>query len=241
MFLEERHKRILNKLTAEGRVKVKDLAKEFNVTEDCIRKDLRELENNQKLKRVYGGAIPQRTHQDLKTIDERKNINLDEKRKIARSALTFIQENDTVFLDTSTNTLEIAKELATANKKVTVVTNMLEIVFQLKAHPHIKIICIGGEFNHEVGAIVGTATEHYIRSFTYDLAFIGACGVNKDSGYVSTISLVDGTTKKTIIECANRSYLVIEKEKFNYDAFYKFARLEEITGIITEDEVILEP
>lgn len=240
MFLEERHKRILNKINTEGRVTVKDLAKEFDVTEDCIRKDLRELENRQKLKRVYGGAIVQRTHQDIKTIDERMNINLDKKRQIAQNAMTFIKEGDTIFLDTSTNTLEIAKELVKANKKVTVVTNMLEIVFELKSHPHIKIICIGGEFNNEVGAIVGTATENYIRSFTYDIAFIGACGVNKASGYVSTISLVDGTTKKTIIECANRSYLVIEGEKFNYDAFYKFAHLDELAGVITEDEILLE-
>lgn len=238
MFLEERYKKILDKVQSEGRVTVKSLAKEFKVTEDCIRKDLRELENRQKLKRVYGGAIIQRTHEDIKSIDERKNINLKEKKKIAENAVSLIKDREIIFLDTSTNNLEISKELNKSNKKVTIVTNMIEIILELKNNPNIKVICIGGQFNREVGAIVGAAADRYIKNFTYDKAFIGVCGINKDTGYISTASLEDGTTKKTIIECSNKSYLVMEKEKFNYDEFYKFATLEDIAAIITEDGYI---
>lgn len=238
MFLQERYEKILERIETEGRVTVKALAKEFEVTEDCIRKDLRELENRGKLKRVYGGAIVQRNHSDIKTIDERKNININEKKNIAKNAVSIINDKEIIFLDTSTNNIEIAKELVASNKKVIVVTNMLEIVFELKNALNIKVICIGGEFNNEVGAIVGAAADRYIRNFTYDKAFIGVCGINKETGYISTLDLEDGTTKKTIIECSNKSYLVMEKEKFNYDEFYKFATLEEIEGIVTEDEVI---
>lgn len=238
MFLQERYEKILERIETEGRVTVKALAKEFKVTEDCIRKDLRELENRGKLKRVYGGAIVQRSHNDIKSIDERKNININEKKNIAKNAVSIINDDEFIFLDTSTNNIEIAKELGSSNKKVIVVTNMLEIVFELKNALNIKVICIGGEFNNEVGAIVGAAADRYIRNFTYDKAFIGVCGINKETGYISTLNLEDGTTKKTIIECSNKSYLVMEKEKFNYDEFYKFATLEEIEGIVTEDEVI---
>lgn len=235
MFLEERYERILEKVELEGRVKVKDLAKEFNVTEDCIRKDLRELENRQKLKRVYGGAIMQRTHQDIKSIEERKNINIDKKKNIAINAVNLINEGEFIFLDTSTINIEICKELIKSNKKVTVVTNMIEILFELKNSTNIKGICVGGEFNKEVGAIVGAAADRYIKKFIYDKSFIGVCGINKESGFISTIALEDGSTKKTIIECSNKSYLVMEKEKYNYDEFYKFARIDDIDGIITED------
>lgn len=239
MFLEERYKKILEKIEAEGRVTVKHLAKEFGVTEDCIRKDLRELENRQKLKRVYGGAIIQRTHQDIKTIEERKHINIDKKKKIAQNAAGLINEGEIIFLDTSTNNLEIAKEVAKAHKKLTIVTNMIEIIWELKHYPHIKVICIGGEFNHEVGAIIGAAADRYIKKFTYDIAFIGTCGINRETGMISTVDLEDGTTKKTIIECANKSYIVMEKEKFNYDEFYKFATIEDISGVITEEEAMI--
>ena len=144
----------------------------------------------------------------------------------------------TIFLDTSTNNLEISKELNKSKKKVTVVTNMIEIVSELKNSPYIKLISVGGEFNKEVGAIVGAAADRYIKHFTYDKAFIGVCGINKETGYISTLDLEDGTTKKTIIECSNKSYLVMEKEKFNYDEFYKFASLDDIAGIVTEEGVM---
>lgn len=234
MFLEERYERILKELEVKGRVTVKDLAIEFKVTEDCIRKDLKELENRDKLKRVYGGAIIKRDHNQIRPIEERKNINTDKKKKIAESAVGLIDNNEVIFLDVSTNSLEIAKALNKSNKALTIVTNMIEIVLEVKNNPQIKIISIGGEFNNDIGGIIGAAADRYIKQFTYDKAFIGVCGINKETGYISTLHLEDGTTKKTIIESSNKSYLVMEEEKFNYDEFYKFATLDEIEGIITE-------
>ena len=234
MFLEERYEKIVELVNLNGRVTVKDLAKQFEVSEDCIRKDLRGLENMNKLKRVYGGAIINRSHNDIKPVDERKNINIEIKKKIAENAMKLIEDGDIIFLDVSTNNLEIAKELKESEMKITVVTNMIEIVLVLKKCSNIKVITVGGEFNVEVGAVIGAAADRYIKKFTYDKSFIGVCGINMESGYISTLNLEDGNTKKTIIECSNRSYLVSEDEKFNYDEFYKFARIEEITAIITQ-------
>lgn len=234
MFLEERYSKIVELINTHGRVTVKDLAKKFEVSEDCIRKDLRELENRGELKRVYGGAIVNRSHSDIKTVDERKNINMDIKKKIAKNALEVIEDGDIIFLDVSTINLEIARGLRKSSINITVVTNMIEIVMELKKCSNIKIITVGGEFNTEVGAVIGAAADRYIKKFTYDKCFIGVCGINREGGYVSTINLEDGNTKKTVIECSNKSYLVMEEEKFNYDEFYKFAKLDEISGIITQ-------
>lgn len=234
MFLEERYSKIVELINTHGRVTVKDLAKKFEVSEDCIRKDLRELENRGELKRVYGGAIVNRSHSDIKTVDERKNINMDIKKKIAKNALEVIEDGDIIFLDVSTINLEIARGLKKSSINITVVTNMIEIVMELKKCSNIKIITVGGEFNTEVGAVIGAAADRYIKKFTYDKCFIGVCGINREGGYVSTINLEDGNTKKTVIECSNKSYLVMEEEKFNYDEFYKFAKLDEISGIITQ-------
>lgn len=238
MFQEERYEKIIDSLETNGRVTVKELAQEFQVTEDCIRKDLRELENRNKLKRVYGGAICPRSHKDIKSIEERKNENADEKKKIAKKAMDIIEDNEIIFLDTSTINLEISKQLNRSGKVLTVVTNMIEIILELKNNPNIKVICIGGQFNSQVGAIVGAAADRYIKKFTYDKAFIGICGINRETGYISTIYLEDGITKKTIIESSNKSYLVMETEKFNYDEFYKFATLDEFESIITEKGLI---
>lgn len=238
MFIEERYENIIDIIKKNGKVKVKELSKLFEVTEDCIRKDLKELEARGYLTRVYGGAILQKNHIDIKNIDERKNINTHEKKLIASKSIALIENKDIVFLDVSTINLEIAKELNKTNKSITIVTNMIEIVLELKKNNNINVICIGGEFNKEIGAIVGAAADRYIRNFTYDKSFIGLGGINKENGYVSTIYLEDGNTKKTIIECSTKTYLVMEKEKFKYDEFYKFTTLEEITAIITEDGII---
>lgn len=238
MFLEERYEKIIEIIKSSGRVKVKDLSELFEVTQDCIRKDLKELESRGHLKRVYGGAIAQRDFNEIKNVDKRKDINIQEKKAIALKAITLIDNGDIIFLDISTNSLEIAKELNKINKEITVVTNMIEIVLELRSNKNIKVICIGGEFNKEIGAIVGSAADRYIRKFTFDKAFIGVCGINLETGYITTLNLEDGNTKKTIIECSNKRYLVMEKEKFNYDGLYKFANLDEVTSIITEDKII---
>lgn len=240
MFLEERYEKIIELIKVNGRVKVKDLSNLFEVTQDCIRKDLKELESRGHLKRVYGGAILQRNYDEIKNIDKRKNINVEEKKAIAAKAISLIDNNDIIFLDVSTNNLEIAKELNETDKEITVVTNMIEIVLELRSNKNIKVICIGGEFNKEVGAIVGAAADRYIRNFIFDKAFIGLCGINIETGYISTINLEDGNTKRTIIECSSKSYLVMENEKFNYEEFYKFANLTEVAGVITEDKIINE-
>lgn len=98
MFLEERYEKIIDCLKKEGRVKVKDLSNIFKVTEDCIRKDLKVLENRGALKRVYGGAILQRNHNDIKPIDERKNINTHKKQQIANNAVNLVASGDIIFL-----------------------------------------------------------------------------------------------------------------------------------------------
>ena len=89
MFLQERYTKIIEQVNLNGRVTVKDLSVQFGVSEDCIRKDLRELENRNEWKRVYGGAIVNRNHSDIKTVDERKNINIEIKKKIVENVLEY--------------------------------------------------------------------------------------------------------------------------------------------------------
>lgn len=150
MFLQERYTKIIEQVNLNGRVTVKDLSVQFGVSEDCIRKDLRELENRNELKRVYGGAIVNRNHSDIKTVDERKNINIEIKKKIVENALQLIEEGDIIFLDTSTINLEISKEIKKRCMKITVVTNMIEIVLELKKCIATRVITVGGQFNEFV-------------------------------------------------------------------------------------------
>ena len=97
------------------------------MTEDCIRKDLKQLEHKGSLKRTYGGAIQVRQSSQLYDISEREKIDISTKTTISKKALELIQDRETIFLDLSTINILIAKALVLSQKRVTVVTNMLEI------------------------------------------------------------------------------------------------------------------
>lgn len=239
MFLEERYDKIVSMVEDKGRMSVKDLASIFKVTEDCIRKDLRELEKCGKIKRVHGGAITNRSHNDIKHINERRDINNTKKREIAKKAFNEIEDGDIIFLDVSSINLELAEIIKSSSKRIVVVSNMPQVVDKLNdSNENITIIIVGGEFNKRVGAMIGAFTNQYISQFTFDKSFIGVCGINEETGNISTLFMEDGATKKTIIDNSNKSYLVMEEEKYNYDEFYKFAKLEDVSGIITEDRTI---
>ena len=98
MFTEERQSAIEKCLRENGKVKVKELSEIFQVTEDCIRKDLKILENAGKLKRTYGGAILSQDYPLKRDVVDRRQFNLDKKRTIAAKAFKLIKDNETIFL-----------------------------------------------------------------------------------------------------------------------------------------------
>ena len=135
MFLEERQEAILNLLSRDGKVRVKDLSEMFKVTEDCIRKDLGALEKQGKLKRTYGGAVVRRENLHMLEVSKHRNTDVEAKRRIAQAAVKLIHEKDMVFLDISTSNLAIAELLVKTDREMTVVTNMIDILVVLARNP----------------------------------------------------------------------------------------------------------
>ncbi len=125
MMPEERRLKILEILYKDKRATVVDLCERLNSSEATIRRDLNILEDEGKLKRVYGGAII-RSNVPLEkedTFNEKEGIYLLEKKQIARTAFSYLRENDSVFLDGGTATLELAKLIGRSRIKITVFTN----------------------------------------------------------------------------------------------------------------------
>lgn len=235
MFAEERHSEILNILNNEGKIVVKDLSNRFSVTEDCIRKDLKILESKALLKRTYGGAIPYRAAAHQESINDRKNVNLNLKSIIAEKALADIMDGDTIFLDISTTNILLAKLLCKTKKKVTVITNMLDVMSALNSEENnITVISPGGVLNKEFNGFTGSLTIETLSNYKFNRSFIGSCGVNLNDHSVTTFDADDGNTKKAIIRNSQKVYLVMESSKFYFDGTYKFAVLNDIDTIITD-------
>ena len=237
MFTEERLDEILNILNIEGKVKVKELSQKFNVTEDCIRKDLKQLEHKGSLKRTYGGAIQVRQSSQSYDISEREKMDISTKSMIAKKALELIQDRETIFLDISTINILIAKVLVLSKKRVTVVTNMLEIANVLAAsNNNITVVVVAGVLNKTLNGFIGATANEFIKKYKFDKCFIGSCGIDAFDKSITTFEIEDGITKATIIQSSKETFLVMENKKFNVDGNYKFAIIDDINAIITDEK-----
>ncbi len=236
MFLEERQESIMNMLNRDGKVRVHELSEKFNVTEDCIRKDLGALEKQGRLKRTYGGAVMLRENLHAMEVEKRRHSDVGAKRRIARAAIQLIHEKDMVFLDISTSNLALAELLSKEERELTVVTNMIDVLVVLARNPKIRLIFAGGVINKSRDGFWGGMTLDFISRLKPDIAFVGAVGVDVCENSVSTYDIEDGINKAAIIRASKRAYVVAEAKKLNVDGNYNYVTLDTLSGLITDSE-----
>ena len=227
MLARERQNTIVEIVNREGSVRVKNLRKKFGVTEDSIRKDLAHLEKDGMLKKTYGGAVRVRTNSHDRYVSQRIGKNVEEKRVIAKRAYEIIQDGDVIFLDISTINIELVKLIVEADRPVTVVTNMIDT----------KLIFLGGKLNRGRDGFVGTITNRNISNYQFDKAFMGVVGIEVNRNRVYTYDTEDALTKKSVMEVSNECYMLMEREKLSKDGNYKYAGIDEFTGLIMEESV----
>lgn len=235
MFMEERLSKILDLIKENNKVFVKDLSKQFNVTESMIRKDLNKLQKKGLVERTYGGAILPRGIAENSTMDKRLEKDTKIKEIIAKKAFDVINDFDTIFLDISSTNYILAKLLSKSNKNITIITNMVEIS-SLFNNPNsdIELICIGGLYNKKLGGVTGSEAISSISKYRFNKSFMGICGINISNRSIYNFDLEEGNTKNAIISSSKEVYLLLQNEKFDLDGAYKFASLEKADFIITE-------
>ena len=158
LFAEERKGQILELLRQKSKLLVPELCDYFDVSPATIRNDLRDLENERKLKRTHGGAISlEKTSFELDS--RHKEIrNMEQKRQIAACAAKLIEDGDTIILDTGTTTLELAKCLS-GKRDLTIVLNDIEIASLLEESTQANLILIGGTLRHGFHCILSFRAE----------------------------------------------------------------------------------
>lgn len=236
MFVKERWEKIIASLYQNGSVRVKELAEQFQVSEDCIRKDLAALEKDGQLKRSYGGAVLEKINVHKEDVSQRINMNTPQKQKIAREALKLLQDGDMVFLDISTSNIEVAKEIIRQHKKVHVVTNMVEVMRVFQTSCEAVLTFLGGSFNRGKDGFIGSLTVEQIQNFRFDIAFLGVVGIDPYQNSVNTYVLEDGYTKKAVLSCTRKAYMLCEGSKFEQEGNYRYAGLDSFTGIILDEK-----
>ncbi|WP_091349956.1 DeoR/GlpR family DNA-binding transcription regulator [Anaerobranca gottschalkii] len=237
MFVEERHRLIIELLKKHQRVRVNTLTEELGVSESTIRRDLQELEEMGLLKRTHGGAVLSGKLAFEPTMGEKAEIMQEEKRQIGILGASLIKDNETIFLDAGTTTLKIAEYISAKN--ITVLTNSLSIALELSKKPDINLILTGGQLRWQTHALVGPVTEEFIRNFRVDKAFIGTNGISVKEG-ITTPNVVEAYTKKAMIQIAKEVIVVADHSKFEKDYFVTIAPIEKVDLIITDDKTSQE-
>jgi DeoR family fructose operon transcriptional repressor len=234
MFPEERKLKILHSLNKHGKVKVCDLSKRYEVSEVTIRRDLQELEEEELIKRVHGGAVLNDNTKFEPSFTEKIDKFYDEKESIGKFGAAMIVDGDTIVLDAGTTTLCIARNITAAN--ITVLTNSIDIAYELDKKKNVEVIVIGGTMRWETRAMVGPVADNTIKNFRVDKAFIGTNGICIING-LTTPNITEANTKREMIKIANQTIVVCDHTKFNTVSFAKIIDIDRAHIIITDNKL----
>lgn len=212
-------------------VSVGDLAKQFKVAEETIRRDLQELENDGVLKKIYGGATVNESVQDDVDVSLRAQILVREKDAIAKAAASFIHDGDSIFLDASTTSLSIAMQAQ--DKNITVITNSLIIANYLAEKEGIKLFVVGGIFHKGSMSFLGKNTEATVQNYFVDKAFISSRSVHLVSG-ITDSNEQQAEIRHLAMKHANTTYFVADHTKFDKTSFAIISDFSPIDVMITD-------
>lgn len=233
MLQAERRAYIIEYMKKEGKVVIEDLAKDIDVSPMTIRRDLDYLEQKDKIIRTHGGAVPVESLHEEISYKHKKEIQIEEKRKIAEYASGLIKEGQTIILDAGTTTMEIAKEI-TYFKNINVITTDLLTAAYLSKSKDIKVYCTGGIVQNEIGACIGTKAEEFLSDIYADIAFIGASTIDLYRGITSP-TMEKAIIKKKMIKASDKTILVADSTKFGKKGFSKVCALKELDLIVTDN------
>lgn len=240
MLTSHRKKHLMDVLRRDGQIVATRLSAELGVSEDTIRRDLRELAKDGLLQRVHGGALP--ASPAMGDFAARQHIAPGDKAAIGRAAASMVQPGQVVFVDGGTTCTQLVRHLP-QELHATVVTHSPSIAVELVDHPNIDVIMLGGRlFRHSVVG-VGAATLEAIAQIRADLYFMGVCSLHPEAG-LTTGDYEESRVKRALCRAAAETVVLASSEKLATASPFRVVALAEVGGIVVPGatpEALLEP
>jgi DeoR family transcriptional regulator of aga operon len=232
---EERRREILRALNRDGRVLVKDLARQFRISQITIRKDLEFLDARGVIQRTHGGALPVQAGALLDpTLREKEKLHRRQKMQIALAAARLVEEGQSVLLDSGTTTTAIARALKDMSR-LTVITNAINIAAEL-AGTHIDVILTGGMLRKNSFSLVGPLAERTLRQLSADILFLGVDGFDTKSG-LFTPNLLESEVNRAMVEISRRTVAVCDSSKFGRRSLCNIMPVGAVHEVITDKQI----
>jgi DeoR/GlpR family transcriptional regulator of sugar metabolism len=236
MLTAERRQFILEILHRDKKVLSSELSNELKVSEDTIRRDLRELAESGLLQRVHGGALL--TSPATASYAERQKQAPREKEAIAQAAAKLIRPGQVVILDGGTTTLQVARHLP-LDLSATIVTNSPTIAIALAEHPAIEVIMLGGQLYKKALVNVGAATIETLSTIRADLCLLGVCSLHPEIG-ISVENLNEAYVKRATISRSAEVVGLATAAKLDTAAAYVVGSIQALTYLVTSPTVPTE-
>jgi DeoR family transcriptional regulator, aga operon transcriptional repressor len=234
LLLEERRRKILERLNEMERVTVEDMSTYFGISAVTIRSDLDALADAGALLRTHGGAIKRLNPLHDYPLNVREGVHRNEKVRIGQAAARLIQDGQTIILDSGTTTVEIARQIKFLNlKSLNIITNALNIAMELSSLPNVQLILIGGMLRPLSYALVGPQAEQAMRELTADHLFLGAYAMDFEVG-LTTPDLLEAKLDNLMLQVSREVTAVVDSSKFGQRSLSLVARPECLHRLITD-------
>ncbi|MGW3962930.1 DeoR/GlpR family DNA-binding transcription regulator [Amycolatopsis sp. NPDC005003] len=230
MLVGERRELLLARLAVDGKVLAKDVAAELGVSEDSIRRDLRDLAAAGLCQRVYGGALP--VSPAVVDYAGRTAIAKEGKDRIAVAAAELVRPGSTVILDGGTTTLAVAKALP-PDLEATVVTHSPTVAVALLGHHGIEVFLLGGRLFRHSAVTCGAAAAEAAQSISADVFLLGVTGVHPEAG-LTTGDADEAAMKRTLARRAADTYVLASAEKLGAASRFTVLPFGDVAGIVTD-------
>jgi DeoR/GlpR family transcriptional regulator of sugar metabolism len=230
MLAAERRDVLLSRLHTDGKVVAKQIAAELAVTEDMIRRDLRELAAAGLCQRVYGGALP--VSPAVADYATRTTVATAGKERVAAAAVALIRPGNTVLLDGGTTALAVTAALP-SDLAVTIVTHSPTVAAALVGQPRVEVYVLGGRLFKHSAVTCGAATAEAARGIAADLFLLGVTGVHHEAG-LTTGDADEAAMKRTLAGRAADTFVLASAEKIGAASPFTVLPPDEVSGIITD-------
>ncbi|MFJ2176171.1 DeoR/GlpR family DNA-binding transcription regulator [Streptomyces sp. NPDC087851] len=230
MLAAERRDHLLGLLTRKGKIVAKDVAAELGISEDSVRRDLRDLAAEGLCQRVYGGALP--ASPAVVGYEARQTVAPDGKRKVASAAAALVRPGGALILDGGTTALAVARALP-ADLVCTVITHSPTIAAALLDHPRAELFLLGGRVFKHSAVTCGAAAVEAAQNVSADLCLLGVTGVHPEAG-LTTGDAEEAAMKRALSARAADTYILASSEKIGTASQFRVLPWEKVSGLITD-------
>ncbi|OSA96824.1 UNVERIFIED_ORG: DNA-binding protein [Clostridium botulinum] len=213
-------------------VSIDKLCEEFKMSKNTIRRDIDALVDKGVIKKVYGGVTVNTQSNELLPFEERTIKNNSAKIDIAKKAAEFIEDGDSIFIDSGTTTLNIIDYLNDKNN-ITLFTNSINVILKAIPHDNIDIICLSGRFNRTTFSFTGLTSSDVLSTYNINKSFMACTGISLENGLTHT-SPNEFKIKKVAVSKSHKTFLLADSSKFNIVSLMTFCDVKNLDYLITD-------